>query len=535
MLLQGTHLISGDVDVHNDNPHIAQASETRRWVWACSEDSIDAGKISIFAVAEVLAAIPLYWWLFTHIDRLWMAFVGLFAAPMLLLRSPASIDRGVTMLSRYWTGNTRRASRWEIILIYLISVLSAAVIVGSLFNSWLLSHTGWSLFWRASVMGAVAGFVTGAFMSALKSVVPMAAILENAYGVFITGATLGAIAGMLGVAMAEAAAIVGVVLGAILVAVIFALPTIGVGAVAVSRAGTRAGTRAVGTLAPAVLGMLLRSVFIRWFATLRHLPTGLANLPQNWRETLLVIDPFHPPELLPKAGEVNAEFTVRGVWRSALSRSSANRELLLPLLTCVAWYLPAMAYRWSLKANAWLWWPLALALSSPLRGLDSQTSRERTARSVSGAWPWVALLVLVVVFLWLVLAAFPDGATVPQHIWPKEASAAETLLSKIAPPPVGVRYVIVWLVLILGLILWWRTKDLKATHGKVLESPKEFNDLDADAKARFMRLARPIEKVRLLLIVCLVMLCEAYALIVLHAVDTQLAEKIFGSQVFLIL
>ena len=317
--------------------------------------------------------------------------------------------------------------------------------------------------------------------------------------------------------------------------------------------GTEGGTDvaiALGTIpwlfycAAIAFGILLRCLFIRWYATLRHLPTGLSRLPQNWREALLVIDLIHPPELLPQAGRVDTDFTVGGIWDGIQAGRvdtdlsvggiwdgmyASNRfDLITRLIFIPALYLPALAYRWSLKASAWLWWPLALALSSPLEGLDGQISREKTARSVSGAWRLLLPLIPAVVFAWLILSDFP-GFNFLLHILPKEAGTlANELLVATSPPPFGVRYVALWLGCALALVFWWRTKNLKASHGKVLESPKEFNDLPDVDKARFLQLARPIERHRMLLIVTLLVLGEAYALSFFHSVEPQLAERFFA-------
>jgi hypothetical protein len=43
----------------------------------------------------------MYGWLAIRFDRLWMVYLGIFAAPMLLLRSRASVETGVQMLTRY--------------------------------------------------------------------------------------------------------------------------------------------------------------------------------------------------------------------------------------------------------------------------------------------------------------------------------------------------------------------------------------------------------------------------------------------------
>jgi hypothetical protein len=75
------------------------------WVWHCSDESIAAGQISLLAVGEIFLAVGLYWWLSIHFDWPWTAFVGMVAAPMLLLRSNESIEVGLGNLKYYWQHN----------------------------------------------------------------------------------------------------------------------------------------------------------------------------------------------------------------------------------------------------------------------------------------------------------------------------------------------------------------------------------------------------------------------------------------------
>jgi hypothetical protein len=504
------------VDMTNDDPPVPTAQPTRSWVWGCSDESIAVGHISVLAVAEVVAAVALYWWLASHFDWPWMAFIGLIAAPMLLLRSPESVEHGVAMLGRYWNRKEEALSRWEKIIIALISSLTAGLAVYWLATSWL---PGWGFYWRAAALGTIA-FVIAIVIAGMNMSAGAGAgagAMRGALSGAIVGAGVGA-----GVAAGVTAGLatwvaVGVAAGVVLGAL---------GAVRGSN-NKAAEETIMMFLAPfLVLGILLRGLLIRWIATLCHLLAGLAHLPQNWRETLLVIDLLHPPELLPQAGRINSYFTVRSVWRYVIKKPASNAwEKIFSLMLLLAWYLPALAYRWSLKASAWLWWPLALALSSPLERLDGRRSREKTAQSVGGAWRWL-LVVPAVVFAWLILSALP-GFDFLLTMLPEEATKlAKKLLNLASPPPFSVRYVALWLVCILALVFWWQTKDLKASHSKVLESPKEFNELSSEDKERFLQLARPIEKLRLLLIVTVLVLVEAYTVSFFHSVNPQLAEKL---------
>lgn len=91
-------------DISGQPPNAADASSSR-WVWFSSVDSFNAGKVSIFAMVEFLAAIALLAWLLAdgRFVNLWL--VGSLTAVLLLLRTPRSIANGARWLDRldYWT------------------------------------------------------------------------------------------------------------------------------------------------------------------------------------------------------------------------------------------------------------------------------------------------------------------------------------------------------------------------------------------------------------------------------------------------
>lgn len=497
-------------------------------------------------------AVALYWWLASHFDWPWIAFIGLIAAPMLLLRSPESVERGVEMLGRYWSRKEQIISERERAVIILISALATGLVVYWLDTSW---RPGWTFYWRATAIGTIANAIAIAITSTsvgLYKYMGAGTDAGSSTSELLAGGTIGgAIAGATlgsgvaaGVAAGLGTGVTTYVTTAVLSGTILAVMTTRNVFMAAYGINNKAAENIVLVFENpyrmfqalfTVIGVLLRGLLIRWVATLSHLRAGLANLPRNWRETMLVIDLLHPPELLPQAGRINYIFTVRGNWRNVTQKPSDAWGKIFSLTFLLAWYLPALVYRWSLKSSAWLWWPLAWALSSPLEGLDGKMSRERTAISIGGAWRLLLPLVSAVVFAWLIISALP-GLDFLLTIVPEVATKlADKLLHLVAPPPFGVRLIALWLGCVLALVFWWRTKNLKASHVKVLESPKEFNDLRDEDKERFLQLARPIEKLRLLLIVAVLVLCEAYAISIFHAINPSLAEKLFAPCLFQIL
>src|SRR6185436_9213931 len=85
-------------------PQPPSEKRERSWVWRASIASRAAGKVSVLACAETLFAVVLYWWIAirwgTHVHLL----TSVFIAPLLLLRSPESIEMGVRWFQKDWFG-----------------------------------------------------------------------------------------------------------------------------------------------------------------------------------------------------------------------------------------------------------------------------------------------------------------------------------------------------------------------------------------------------------------------------------------------
>ena len=73
----------------------------RQWVWRSDEASRAAGKISVLAVAETLICVAVYWILLVRYGITWHHWLILIAAPLVLLRSDASVADGVKWFEAY--------------------------------------------------------------------------------------------------------------------------------------------------------------------------------------------------------------------------------------------------------------------------------------------------------------------------------------------------------------------------------------------------------------------------------------------------
>ena len=119
------------------------AQPLRKWVWHCTDESIAAGQVSVLAVAEIFAALGIYWWTAHHFEWPWMMFVGMMAAPMLLLRSDESITLGVRLLRLYWQFDDKNIPRKDISLAGITSALLVGFVMYWLANNWLLGYVSW--------------------------------------------------------------------------------------------------------------------------------------------------------------------------------------------------------------------------------------------------------------------------------------------------------------------------------------------------------------------------------------------------------
>ena len=101
-------------------------------------------------------------------------------------------------------------------------------------------------------------------------------------------------------------------------------------------------------------------------------------------------------------------------------------------------------------------------------------------------------------------------------------------LLALAPPPERIRFVFCLVSCTLAYVFWHLSRNLGATHDKVLGSAKEWNDLTVADKDRFMVLARRVEKARLLFITALLGLGYAYAVSFTQQRAPQLAARLIA-------
>jgi hypothetical protein len=93
----------------------------RGWVWHATLDSRKAGKISVLAAVETVLACACYWWVAFRFDTHWHLLTSILIAPLLLLRSPESIEKGLDWFMaqpfKNWE-NWSRKKRWAWIALF---------------------------------------------------------------------------------------------------------------------------------------------------------------------------------------------------------------------------------------------------------------------------------------------------------------------------------------------------------------------------------------------------------------------------------
>ena len=271
------------------------------------------------------------------------------------------------------------------------------------------------------------------------------------------------------------------------------------------------------------LEVLVISQLIRLSATLWYPMHGLRQLPHNWRETLSVIDLTHPPELIPQAGKVSDQLAVKSLWRCMCVEESLWKKITLIVLIAII-YLPALTYRWSLKASAWLWLPLILLPKQPLESLENVDKTRKIGRLVSGLSRFLPIVAALVV-LWLTLSLIPEFSFLLNVLPENLGELGKGIGERIQPPQTGgVRYVALWLFCGLTL-LYWRDADNYKTDKTSCADLTDKHD-----KARFKQdleqLSSDIEKLHSFLIVTVLVWGEATVIYLLHTSGVRQFNRI---------
>ena len=372
---------------HNEHRDSERADTGPKWVWWSTEESFERGAISVLACAEVAVGIWLYWWLIPW----WFneanlhLLISVLVAPLLLLRSPASVKAALAAFEQYLSrgeGFPLQSTRGAVAMLLAAALSGLASWVTA--ETWLSECDGWSLFWRAGIMGWIS--------------LEIGIVVARAGAPAGAGAVVAAATAAVATAVAVAGTVAGIVAGAAVLAGAVAAAAVGAGAAA--RAGAVTG-------APAVqLGVWLQSTIIKLGETIRHLPEGWGQLSVNWRSLVWTHDLRRPPELLPgiERHPKLGSFGIRRMLARYKSECGLTRVLWAAIgpLSIPFFFIPAWLYRLSLKSTCWFWWPLVF----------SQTSGRAAARAVAeGGGPGVGVVFEENSKTWLAIFLFGLSVT----------------------------------------------------------------------------------------------------------------------------
>ena len=328
------------------------------WVWTSKDAPRKNQTISLLAVGETVLSAMAVWGLAWYFDYYEWLLYSLIISPLLLLRSPESMDAGVQWMNKLSANDTayKQLSKGKRITVILIFTLMFALIM--FWPSFLLAEfmltdqSGWLLALLSLGYGIIIGFLARAMVGV------------GAVALTLTGAIAGGVAGGVagvgrwGLAMSGAVAMAGFLAGAlagdmgdgggvhtgILVGV---MALTGVGALRV--AGAMGG----------IVGYFIIALILRIGATVTHWFIGMKQLPYNWRENCFVVDVIEPPTLMP-IDESSTDLKGLNTWDD-LRRTFG---VLMSFISGCVWFVPAYFYRFNIKSTFWFYWPLVFLLKS---------------------------------------------------------------------------------------------------------------------------------------------------------------------------
>lgn len=434
-------------------------SRWRNFQWWHDDDYVANDKPNFLAVLEIAAAIFFYGGIAFYFQTPWSLIIPIVMAPLLLLRSESSIQRGLELLKIILNfSNPGNKKAWVIGgVATIICVAMTYWVLDKLMLTWLNGRSGWALFWRSGVIGVIG--LTGVGAGAIVGV--------------LTGRGMGASVSTPATTETVAESIGGSSTAA-LVLMAFFIPG-------------------------GVIGLCIQGLLIRLRATLslKHLVAGMAAFSQNWRETVLISNMRHAPALIPRAGSIDPSLNVSTLIKSIDSHwiEKLNKFLLVPAIT-----LMATLYRWNIKASFFIWAPIALGLSPTLWPCDPDTpntpSEKRRTDSTKWTNNWaIGLLGTFCLYIagWVALTSYKLLNDDIQKALPDWTSVFYKYLSI---PQVGLRLTLAILFL---LSLTWLLKvayGMHADYFEELNNSKAYAEMSPQVENGFHAAAKRVARWR---------------------------------------
>jgi hypothetical protein len=404
-----------------------ETPELPTWVFWSTRESIDNDIPSVTAIAETIIAVPLYWWIAIYFETYLLLLISAIIAPLVLLRSDQSIALGVQWFTSWeerWNDRRsyrdfRRSERRSILAMVGVAILTASVgfyLFAGYFskaNEWwrvLLGGLGVGVFSSMMVFGGTAAVGGGAFARALAAAGGGIGAGVIAIALTLAGVVVEKTAGW----ETMAGALVGFSIGVTAYKVMerigspiekVVLATVSAAAFAATIIATAEGmVMSVSLLFGFgfVLGVWIISLIVRIGATLRHIGSGIRNLPGNFRRLILCTSPRQQPELVPGLKPTETQFSLAALSR-AFNRDRRSRDFFRIVfafsfwpMAMLLWLLPGWLYRITLKSTAWFWWPLAYLGGDLRRAKHPELLRQRIMETL---WAKVSIALAAMTIL----------------------------------------------------------------------------------------------------------------------------------------
>jgi hypothetical protein len=417
------------------------------WVWRSSEQSVANQQISVLAIVEITLSMLVFWWFASTSPWPLLTLLAFLAVPLLLLRSPDSVNAGQMQLNQYWSKPDHEEFNLRRFLWWGLPITAIVITVASMITDHYLQQVG-----------------DGSIYVALR-IVQLVGLASLGLIMFGALAGLGISPGT-GISVYDDVEQFEDVGAKEVVQFIFLLPGL-------------------------VLGLWIRATIIRFAVTSRHVSAGLANFSKNCYESIAVVDCCQMPQLMPGASSVHPYLNAKVLWRLSIFKTGWPKFLTefwkIALLVCLL--LPATLYRINIKANAWLWATLVWAIQPRHWGFD-HLERTRLATLTNT----VVRRVVLVGFLFL--AALLGKAWLPELVLESiraQANAWEWLkalmpwISSIDIPLLSLRYAsLAMLMVSLAYLLSTAFAFGNANQG-VLTNPVDWMQLDQNGEAEPVR------------------------------------------------
>jgi len=347
------------------------------WSLQSDEESLSRGQINFLAVIESISAIIGFCYVSLKYETFFPLYTSLFIAPLLFLRSEASVRQGATWFNEgllTFKLPTQPAAR-ESARIALkqrcmwigagIGTVVSVVASYPLATLFLVSHDGEYGFQRGllfclamtnfagagagsiSIFGAGVGSETGAAAEARELASTVTEALYGTGAVFVMVALAGAVAGTVAGTGAGAGAIVGAFVIAIM-------------------ATSFGGELGIFFIPGYIFGIWACSVVIRIIATTKFLLDGYMEAPLNIERLAFRTSPFHLPELMPGLS-ASHYLSIKNLHRSLFHDIKTGNiiEGIVLIIIFPIIFIPGWIYRFVLKSTLIFWWILYFVGGAP--------------------------------------------------------------------------------------------------------------------------------------------------------------------------